>query len=371
MVLRTALEISRAIASKLAAFQARAAAALAARESHGDGGAGVLRHSTGVSRRQAEGQARAVRILDGMPVLRDALEAGKVSFANAARLADAAEATSADAVQADAELLSKAESMPDDLFSREARRWAARHQPDGGEAGYARRRARRWLRIWDGEDGMTHLRGELDPVTGERVRNRLEAEARRVRQTDPRDERHSRHSAVARHYQADCDRRPAQGAHRSRRRLCRLRLPSRTVPGPSHQARLAGRADHHLQHGAAVLELPQQGPSPPVDGHTPPWTVRAAAPGANPLGPGPRSRSPGRATSPGVAGAPGRERLGPSQPLPLGHRIRHRCRPPSRCSPSCRRPTPQPGSAADTPNGSTASEPVTQRRSPVWPSSVS
>ena len=195
--LRTALEISKAIASKLAAFQARAAAALAARESHGDGGAGVLRHATGVSRRQAEGQARAVRALDDMPLLRDALEAGKVSFANAARLAEAAEATNADAVQADAELLAKAESMPDDLFSREARRWAARHQPDDGEAVYARRRARRSVRMWDGEDGMTYLRGEFDPVTGERIRNRLEAEARRVRQTDPRSERRSFAQAMA------------------------------------------------------------------------------------------------------------------------------------------------------------------------------
>lgn len=195
--LRKALEMSKAIASKLAAFQARAAAVLAARESHGDGGAGVLRHATGVSRRQAEGQARAVRVLDDLPVVRDALEAGKVSFANAARLAAAAEAAGAGAVQADAELLSKAVSMSDDQFAREARRWAARHQSDGGEADYARRRARRFLKVWDGDDGMTHLRGELDPVTGERIRNRLEAEARRLRRTDDRGERRSFPQAMA------------------------------------------------------------------------------------------------------------------------------------------------------------------------------
>jgi 5-methylcytosine-specific restriction endonuclease McrA len=187
--LRKALEMSKAIASKLAAFQARAAAVLAARESHGDGGAGVLRHATGVSRCQAEGQARTVRVLDDLPAVRDALEAGKVSFTNAARLAAAAEAAGADAVQADAGLLSKAESMSDDQFAREARRWTARHQSDGGEADHARRRARRYLKVWDGDDGMTHLRGELDPVTGERIRNRLEAEARRLRRTDDRGER--------------------------------------------------------------------------------------------------------------------------------------------------------------------------------------
>ena len=93
--LRTALEMSRAIASKLAAFQARAAAMLAARESHGDGGAGVLRQATGVSRRQAEGRVRTVRVLDDLPAVRDALEAGKVSFANAARLAEASETAGA------------------------------------------------------------------------------------------------------------------------------------------------------------------------------------------------------------------------------------------------------------------------------------
>ena len=195
--LRKALEISKAIASKLAAFQARAAAVLAARESHGDGGAGVLRHATGLSRRQAEGQARAVRVLDDLPAVRDALESGKVSFTNAARLAAAAEAAGADAVQADAGLLSKAESMPDDQFAREARRWAARHQSDGGEADHARRRARRYLKVWDGDDGMTQVRGELDPVTGERIRNRLEAEARRLRGTDDRGERRTFPQAMA------------------------------------------------------------------------------------------------------------------------------------------------------------------------------
>ena len=195
--LRRALEMSKAIASKLAAFQARAAAVLAARESHGDGGAGVLRHATGVSRRQAEGQARAVRVLDDLPVVRDALEEGKLSFANAARLAAAAEAAGAGVVQADAGLLSKAVSMSDDQFAREARRWAARHQSDRGEADHARRRARRFLKVWDGDDGMTHLRGELDPVTGERIRNRLEAEARRLRRTDDRSERRTFPQAMA------------------------------------------------------------------------------------------------------------------------------------------------------------------------------
>ena len=182
--LRRDLETSKAIESKLAAYQARAAATLAALERHGDGGAGVLRHATGVSRRQAESQVRTARVLEDMPTVREALEEGRVSFANAARLAQAAEGTESGAVEADAGLLAKAESMTDDQFAREARRWTAGRQPDDGEADYQRRRARRWLRLWDGDDGMTQLRGEFDPVTGERIRNRLEAEARRLRTTD-------------------------------------------------------------------------------------------------------------------------------------------------------------------------------------------
>ena len=195
--MRVGLERSKALLAMLAVFQAAAAATTAVRERHGDGGAGVLRHATGVSRRQAEGRVRTARVLDDLPLVRDALEAGKVSFANAARLAEASEAVGGAVVQADGGLLSDAESMSDDQFAREARRWTARHRSDGGEADYARRRARRWLRIWDGDDGMTQLRGELDPVTGERIRNRLEAEARRLRGADGRDERRSFAQAMA------------------------------------------------------------------------------------------------------------------------------------------------------------------------------
>ena len=34
--------------------------------------------------------------------------------------------------------------------------------------------------MWDGDDGMVHLRGEFDPVTGSRIANRLRAEARQL-----------------------------------------------------------------------------------------------------------------------------------------------------------------------------------------------
>ena len=175
--LRSALGAFKSISAKVAAAQMRAAAAIAASERHGDGGTGVLRSHVGLSRREAAGRVKAAGTLQSMPRVLDEVETGRVSFANAAELARAGDKTSAAAVQADAALLDKARSMPEDQFATEARRWTAQRQADGGEADYARCRARRSVRMWNGDDGMTHLRGEFDPETGARIRSRLEAEA--------------------------------------------------------------------------------------------------------------------------------------------------------------------------------------------------
>ncbi|MCY4663029.1 MAG: DUF222 domain-containing protein, partial [Acidimicrobiaceae bacterium] len=97
---------------------------------------------------------------------------------------DAIEKTSAEAVESDAELLASAQSMRPEQFIREARRWTADRQADGGASDYRRLRAKRYVRIWDGEDGTVELHGQFDPVAGRRIGNRLEAEARRLYNTD-------------------------------------------------------------------------------------------------------------------------------------------------------------------------------------------
>ena len=74
--------------------------------------------------------------------------------------------------------------MRPEQFVRETRRWTADHQHDGGASEYRRLRARRCVRMWDGDDGMVHLRGEFDPATGKRVANRLRAEAARLHDSD-------------------------------------------------------------------------------------------------------------------------------------------------------------------------------------------
>ena len=182
--MREMLEVCRAAAAIISAAQTSAAAAIAGRERHGDGGAQVLADAAGMSRHDARSQVKTARVIEAVPAVRDAVESGRVSQTNARRLAEAVEKTSAADVESDRELLAKAESMRPEQFVREARRWTADHQDDGGAAEFRRMRARRCVRMFDGDDGMVHLRGEFDPVTGKRIANRLRAQARELYDVD-------------------------------------------------------------------------------------------------------------------------------------------------------------------------------------------
>ena len=91
--------------------------------------------------------------------------------------------------------------MRPEQFAREARRWTAEHQADGGESEYRRLRARRCVRVWnDGDDGMVHLRGEFDPVTGKRIANRLREAARGLYDTDKQQSCRQRTAATRRSF---------------------------------------------------------------------------------------------------------------------------------------------------------------------------
>ncbi|MCE2511798.1 MAG: hypothetical protein J4F50_04420 [Acidimicrobiia bacterium] len=123
---------TRAVRGKLDTVQALAAASVAGSRRHGDGGAHVLAESTGMSRRDARSQVRTITAVDAMPAVRDAVEDGRMSVANAGRLADALDKTSAGEVESDGELLAKAESLPPEQFAKEAKRWTAERQADSG-----------------------------------------------------------------------------------------------------------------------------------------------------------------------------------------------------------------------------------------------
>ena len=181
---RDVLSESKALGAQMSVLQADAAVVVAARERHGDSGVGVLAQAAGLSRRDAAGQVQTAQSLQSMPAVRDAVQAGQISVADAKTLARASGKTSASQVDGDAELLAKATEMSVEQFAKEAGRWAVKRQDDGGEGEYRRQRARRRLSIWDGDDGMVHLRGELDPVTGAKVRKRFLLEAERLRRAD-------------------------------------------------------------------------------------------------------------------------------------------------------------------------------------------
>ncbi|MDE0160911.1 MAG: DUF222 domain-containing protein [Acidimicrobiaceae bacterium] len=182
--MREMLAVSKPTMAIISAAQAAAAASISGRERHGDGGAEVLAGAAGLSRQEARSHIKTAEALRDTPKLRDALESGRVSAVNAKRLAEAAGKTSASDVESDSELLAKAESLRPEQFTKEARRWTVDRQGDGGASEHARQRARRCVRVWDGDDGMVHLRGEFDAVTGRRIRNRLRADAGRLLDTD-------------------------------------------------------------------------------------------------------------------------------------------------------------------------------------------
>ena len=182
---RQVLAVCKSAAAALTATQTSAAAVVAGVERHGDGGVQVLADAAGLSRRDAVGRVRTAKAVGAAPSARDAVESGRVSQANAKWLAEAIEKTSAEAVESDTELLSKAASMRPEQFTREARKWAADRQSDGGEGDYRRLRARRRVRVWNSdEDGMVHIHGEFDPVAGNRIGNRLRAVAGRLHDLD-------------------------------------------------------------------------------------------------------------------------------------------------------------------------------------------
>ena len=196
--IREALPVSKAIAGINSAFQAAGAAAVAGGERHGDGGAEVLAESAGLSRSEARSQVKTARALTKTPKLRDAVAEGRVSAANAKRLAEAVEKIGASDVESDGELLAKAETMRPEQFAREARRWAVERMGDGGESEHARQRAGRRVRMWDGDDGLVHLYGHFDTVTGQRIGNRLRVEAARMYDLDKKNTKNSKDSCERR-----------------------------------------------------------------------------------------------------------------------------------------------------------------------------
>ena len=94
---------------------------------------GQLQHRLGAAPRRADVEL-AVQQIQSMPEVRDAVTEGQIPLANAKTLARASNRTSAGEVAQDEGLLEKAASLAPENFAREAGRWVARRQRDGGES---------------------------------------------------------------------------------------------------------------------------------------------------------------------------------------------------------------------------------------------
>ena len=182
--LKDLIAVSRSWEAKVTALQADGARLIAQQESHGDGGASVLRNRAGKSKSQARRSLGTAEALDEMPGLRAAVDSGEVALANAERLADAAQRTDPEAVDGAADLLAMAKELPPDKFAREASAWTQRHQSDHGHGDWLQKRRQRYLKTWKQQDGMVRLDGLLDPETGTRICNRLQSTAEQLRRQD-------------------------------------------------------------------------------------------------------------------------------------------------------------------------------------------
>ena len=181
--LKELIAVSRSWEAKVSALQTDGARLIAQQESHGDGGASVLRDQAGKSKSQARRSLGTAEVLDEMPGLRAAVDSGEVALANAERLADAVQRTTPEAVDSASDLLEMAKELPPDKFSREASAWTQRHQPDHGHQDWLDKRRRRYLKTWK-QDGMVRLDGLLDPEVGTRICNRLQGTAEQLHRQD-------------------------------------------------------------------------------------------------------------------------------------------------------------------------------------------
>jgi len=197
--LRRTLGLAKQLRARVELLETKAASAVARRECHGDGGAGLLNQVGGRSRSEALRNVRAEAELAEMPEARTAVSEGELSLANAAKLAQAARKTSFDTVQRDPDLVQMAKALPPDEFAQAAQRWTIRHQStEDLVAQHRRNRRNRSVRFWNGDDGSVQMRGSFDAEMGARIQQRLRHQAEQLRQADRRRQTQSQSSGTTR-----------------------------------------------------------------------------------------------------------------------------------------------------------------------------
>ena len=179
-----------AVGAKLAraaldAFEARLVSASSRLDGGRPAAIELMRASGGCSGREAHRRFRRAAALVGMPAVAGALAEGSITSEHADALARAAEAISAETVEADEGLLERVKSLPADLAAREVTDWVHRHQSDEDrEARFHRQRAMRSHRMWTDSDGTVNSRGRFDSVTGAQIKAVIDDLSNRLYQAD-------------------------------------------------------------------------------------------------------------------------------------------------------------------------------------------
>ena len=179
-----------AVGAKLAraaldAFEARLVSASSRLDGGRPAAIELMRASGGCSGREAHRRFRRAAALVRMPAVAGALAEGAITSEHADALARAAEAISAETVEADEGLLERVKSLPADLAAREVTDWVHRHQSaEDREARFRRQRAMRSHRMWTDSDGTVNSRGRFDSVTGAQIKAVIDDLSNRLYQAD-------------------------------------------------------------------------------------------------------------------------------------------------------------------------------------------
>ena len=158
------------------AAQALLLAATAALEANREGsGRTALREHARLSARSAKRTAQTSDQVAQMPNTARGLATGTLTAEHAEVLADAARQTSPEAVDTAVELLEAAAVVPPEVLRRDARDFAARHDPDTVRSVLDRQRRQRSAALFiDHSTGMGVLNARLDPVSFALVQQAVE-----------------------------------------------------------------------------------------------------------------------------------------------------------------------------------------------------
>ncbi|MEZ5166249.1 MAG: HNH endonuclease signature motif containing protein [Acidimicrobiales bacterium] len=166
------------------AFDARLGAAIELLDDGGPGASVLFRGASRCSVREADRRARRAEALAALPSAAAELADGAITAEHVDVLARAAAATSAEAVERSG-LVRTATQRPADLLRNDVLSWTRRHRsPASLEEAHRRRVAARRCVVIDGDDEMTVVHAELDPVSGAKVRAALDSATDRLFRAD-------------------------------------------------------------------------------------------------------------------------------------------------------------------------------------------